>query len=195
MMTVSCIGGGMGEVEAAIIGSMRRMFRTSTGLAARLALLVVAGCLLPGITSCNRGAQPSLVGKAAPDFTIHDGDRTVTMQQYRGKPVMINFWASWCAPCVEEIPSLEALHHQMPDLKILTVSVDEDSDAYAKFLAEHPMDMDKVRDPSQQSNRSFGSYRFPETFVIDSHGVVQRRFIGMQDWTSPEMLQFLRQVS
>jgi cytochrome c biogenesis protein CcmG/thiol:disulfide interchange protein DsbE len=156
----------------------------------------VSALLVVAITGCNRGAEPTLVGKVAPNFTIQDGGRTVSLQQFRGRPVMVHFWASWCGPCLEEIPSLEALHRQMPDLKILGVSVDEDPDAYAKFLAQHPLDFETVlRDPSQQSNRSFGSYRFPETFVLDSHGVVLRRFIGYQDWTSPEMLQFLRQVS
>ncbi len=168
--------------------------RNTAAIRAHYALLLAVACFLPVLSSCNRGAEPSLVGKLAPNFTIQDGSRTVTLQQFRGKPLLVNFWASWCAPCLQEIPSLEALHHQLPDLEILAVSTDSDPDAYKKFLAEHPMDLDMVRDPTQDSNRAFGSYRFPETFVIDSHGVVLRRFIGFQDWTSPEMLQFLRQV-
>lgn len=145
-------------------------------------------------TGCDRGDHPGQIGTTAPSFSITDSDRTVRLADYKGKVVVLNFWASWCAPCVQEIPSLEALHHQLPDLKILAVSTDSDPDAYAKFLAEHPMDLDMVRDPSQDSNRAFGSYRFPETFIIDSRGVVLRRFIGFQDWTSPDMLQYLRQV-
>jgi cytochrome c biogenesis protein CcmG/thiol:disulfide interchange protein DsbE len=191
MMTVSCIGEvGIGEVEADIIGSMRSKSRFWM----RFMLAIAMGCTLSGLTSCDRGKQPTLVGKVAPNFIIQDGTRTVSLQQFRGKPLIVNFWASWCAPCVQEIPSLEALHHQLPDLKILAVSTDSDPDAYARFLAEHPMDLDMVRDPSQDSNRAFGSYRFPETFIIDSRGVVLRRFIGFQDWTSPDMLQYLRQV-
>src|SRR6185437_12212894 len=80
-----------------------------------LALAVVCGC--------NRGAHPAQVGKKAPDFTVSDGTNTIQLSRYRGHTVLLNFWASWCGPCIEETPGLEQLHHDLPDITILGVSV------------------------------------------------------------------------
>ena len=150
------------------------------------ALLLAAGC--------DRGTRPEMVGSPAPDFTIHDGARTVALDQFRGKPVLLNFWATWCQPCVEELPSLIALHQQMPQLEILAVNVDHDATIYNQFLAEHPLPFDLVRDPAETSDRLYHTDGFPETFMIDSRGIVRRHMVGPQDWTTPSMLDFLRSL-
>jgi thiol-disulfide isomerase/thioredoxin len=154
-------------------------------------MFAVATLLLAG---CDRGNQPAMVGSPAPDFTIHDGTRTITLSQFRGRPVMLNFWATWCPPCIEEMPSLIALHQQMPQLEILAVSVDHDETQYNNFLAQHPLPVDLVRDGAETSDRLYHTDGFPETFMIDSRGIVRRHMVGPQDWTTPAMLDFLRSL-
>ncbi len=86
------------------------------------------------LSACNRGAHPAQTGKLAPDFTVSDGTTTVHLANYRGKVVLLNFWATWCAPCIVEIPSLLQLHHDQPNLAILAVSIDEDPRCIPRFI-------------------------------------------------------------
>jgi cytochrome c biogenesis protein CcmG/thiol:disulfide interchange protein DsbE len=143
---------------------------------------------------CDRGDHPTDIGKAAPDFAVSDGDRSLQLSQYRGKVVVLNFWASWCVPCIEEIPSLNQLQRQMPQIVVLAVDMDEDPGAYQQFLAEHRVDFTTIRDARRQSNALYGTFRFPESFVIDRRGQIRRKFISAQDWTSPEILHYLSRL-
>lgn len=148
-----------------------------------LSLLLAAGC--------DRGDHPKNLGRPAPDFTVEDGGRSLQLSTYRGKVVVLNFWATWCPPCIEEIPSLNQLQRQMPQLVVLGVSVDQDGDAYRQFLVEHRIDFTTIRDPQRHSNALYGTLRFPESYVIDRDGQIRRKFISAQDWTSPEILNYL----
>jgi thiol-disulfide isomerase/thioredoxin len=89
--------------------------------------------LLPG---CYSSSRPSRIGTIAPDFTVQDSDRKVTLSQFRGNIVVLNFWATWCPPCVEELPSLMAMQTRMKakGVIVLSVSIDVDSDFYHRFL-------------------------------------------------------------
>ncbi len=131
----------------------------------------------------------------APDFTIKDGAQTVRLDEYRGKTVVLNFWTSWCPPCLEEFPSLEQLQQQVPNVVVLAVSFDTDADAYRQYVADnHLHDMVIALDLSQKSNLAFGTTRPPETYIIDAKGRIRRKFIGAQDWTSPEIENYLRNL-
>jgi peroxiredoxin len=152
-------------------------------------ILFLPLALLP---ACDRGAHPAQAGKPAPDFTVNDGSTSIHLASYRGKVVLLNFWASWCEPCVVELPTLLALHHDQPDLAILAISVDEDPDAYARFLARRHVDLITVRDPSESVPKLFHSEQWPETYLIDRQGVIRRKFIGAQDWSSPEIRAYLK---
>jgi peroxiredoxin len=147
--------------------------------------------LAPG---CNRGARPAQTGQLAPDFTVSDGTRTVHLASYRGSVVLLNFWATWCSPCVQEMPSLLELHHDQPNLVVLAVSIDEDAEAYNRFLARRHMDLITVRDPGETAARLYHTDMWPETFVIDRQGVIRRKFVGAQDWNSPEVRAFLKSL-
>lgn len=149
--------------------------------------------LLP-LVACNRGDHPQQVMQAAPDFSVRDGAQTVTLSQYRGQVVILNFWATWCAPCLDELPSLENLQKQMPRVKIVAVSIDDDPVAYQAFLKQYSISLLSVRDGSTGANLRFGSVRVPESYVIDRTGVIRRKFIGPQDWTSPEIENFLAKL-
>jgi peroxiredoxin len=153
--------------------------------------LLFALAMTPG---CDRGAHPSQTGQTAPDFTVSDGTATVHLASYRGRVVLLSFWATWCAPCIEEMPSLLELHHDQPSLAVVAVSIDEDAEAYKRFLAHHRVDLIAVRDPSQRAAQLFHSKMWPETYVIDRHGVIRRKFIGAQDWNSPEIRSYLKSL-
>ena len=144
------------------------------------------------LCACDRGAHPGLTGKVAPDFTVSDGTSTVHLADYRGKIVVLNFWATWCAPCIQEMPGLLDLHHDRPDLAILAVSVDEDEDAYKRFISERHVDLITVRDPSESAARLYHTEGWPETYIIDRKGVIRRKMVGDPDWSSPEIRTFLR---
>jgi len=146
------------------------------------------------LTGCNRGSHPAQTGLAAPTFSLSDGLTSVHLANYRGKVVLLNFWATWCPPCIEEMPSLLQLHHQDPNLVILAVSIDEDQDAYVRFLRNRHVDLITVRDPHQTAANLFHTDMWPETYVIDRNGVIRRKFIGAQDWTSPEIIHYLNSL-
>ena len=94
-------------------------------------------CWLAG---CDRGSHPGNIDKPAPQFVMGDGTRTVDLSKLRGRVVVLNLWATWCAPCIEELPSLLALQKQMPELAVVAVSMDQDPDVYRRFLADHHVD-------------------------------------------------------
>jgi len=153
--------------------------------------LPVACCLL----SCNRTAHPAQVGERAPNIVIRDGAQTVSLRAYRGKTVVLNFWASWCPPCLEEFPSLMQLQRDMPNVVVLAVSFDTDAAAYRQYLVDnHITGITTIIDLSQKSNLAFDTTRPPETYIIDGHGIIRRKFIGAQDWTSPEIVNYLRNL-
>ncbi len=152
-----------------------------------LALLSVAV-----LSGCNRGAHPAQVGKVAPDFTVSDGTNSVHLASYRGKVVLLNFWASWCAPCIQETPGLEDLHHDRPDLAIVGVSIDADPAAYSRFLFRHHVDLITVRDPAQTAAKLYHTDGWPETYIIDRKGIIRRKVVGDPDWSNPEIRAFLR---
>ena len=127
---------------------------------------------------------------------MQDADRKVELRDYRGKIVVLNFWATWCPPCVEEMPSLVQLQQRFKnkDVTVVGVSVDADGDAYHKFLKDHGIDFLTVRDADQKSNNLYGTFKFPETYIIDRNGVLRRKFIGAVDWSQPEIVDFLNKL-
>jgi cytochrome c biogenesis protein CcmG, thiol:disulfide interchange protein DsbE len=143
---------------------------------------------------CNRGAHPSQPGTRAPDFTVSDGATTVHLASYRGQVVLLNFWASWCAPCVAETPSLLQLHHQMPKLVILGVSIDDDAEAYRQFVKSHHIDFITVLDTDESAPHLFHTDMWPETYLIDRKGMIRSKFIGAQDWADPEIRALIKSL-
>ena len=127
---------------------------------------------------------------------MQDAQNKVTLSQLRGQVVVLNFWATWCAPCVEEVPSLVAMQRRMKDkgVTVLAVSVDVDENAYRQFVKDHNVNLLTVRDPDQKSNALYGTSKFPETYIIDRNGVMRRKFIGAVDWTEPEITDFLSKL-
>ena len=148
------------------------------------------------LASCNHGSRPRHIGDPAPDFTLQDSDRTVTLNQFRGQVVLLNFWATWCPPCVEEMPSLISLQERTSSrgVVVLGVSIDVDEDAYHRFLKQRNVNFLTVRDPEQKVAGLYGTAGWPETYIIDRQGVLRRKVVGPIDWNSPEMMEFLRRL-
>jgi cytochrome c biogenesis protein CcmG, thiol:disulfide interchange protein DsbE len=159
------------------------------------AALAVIG-LLATLIGCYSGSHPARIGSNAPDFTVQDSDHKVTLSQFRGQVVVLNFWATWCPPCVEETPSLIQMQTLLKPkgVVVLAISIDADDGAYHKFLKDYSVNMVTVRDEAQRVSRLYGTFGWPETYVIDRQGVMRRKFIGPVDWTSPEVRDYLSKL-
>jgi cytochrome c biogenesis protein CcmG/thiol:disulfide interchange protein DsbE len=153
-------------------------------------VLVAAMCALLTI-ACDRGDHPGRIGSAAPLFTVSDGSRTVSLDALRGHVVVLNFWASWCMPCIEEVPSLVEMQRRLPDVTVVAISADQDEAAYREFLAQSGVNFASVRDPSMRVQEIYGTVKIPETYVIDREGILRRKFVSAQNWTDPEILGYL----
>jgi cytochrome c biogenesis protein CcmG/thiol:disulfide interchange protein DsbE len=124
---------------------------------------------------------------------VKDADRQASLNQFRGKVVILNFWATWCPPCVEEMPSLVQLQQRFKDkgVVVLGVNLDVDGDAYHQFLKSYKIDFLTVRDPDHKSSDLYGTFKFPETYIIDRDGILRRKFIGAVEWSQPEIVDFI----
>jgi cytochrome c biogenesis protein CcmG/thiol:disulfide interchange protein DsbE len=137
-----------------------------------------------------------MIGKPAPQFTVQDSDRQVSLSDLKGKLIVLNFWATWCPPCVDEMPSLIQMQQRMKEkgVIVLAISVDDDEDNYRKFLKDNHVNLLTVRDTDQKSNHLYGTIKFPETYIIDRNGVVRRKFVGPVDWTQADILDYLSKL-
>jgi cytochrome c biogenesis protein CcmG/thiol:disulfide interchange protein DsbE len=133
-----------------------------------------------------------VVGDSAPDFSITaDNGRTITASNFGGKLLVLNFWATWCAPCVEEIPSLDAFQKRFASsgVVVLGISVDKDEKAYRDFLSRARVSFLTARDPDNKINVDYGTLKFPESYIIDSRGKVLRKIISNQDWMNERVIR------
>src|ERR1700674_4118431 len=144
-----------------------------------------------------RPGEASIAGKTAQDFSLEIDGKPGHLSDYRGKIVVLNFWATWCPPCVEETPALNRLQKYIASRNgvVLGVAADEDPNAYEKFLRDQGVIFPTYRDPATKDNHSpiaqtYGTSMYPETYVIDRNGKIARKFIGFQQWDSPEMLAY-----
>jgi cytochrome c biogenesis protein CcmG/thiol:disulfide interchange protein DsbE len=145
-------------------------------------------------TGCERGDHPGNIGKPAPQFTVSDGVQSADLGKLRGKVVVLNLWATWCAPCVEELPSLLAMQKELPDVAVVAISLDQDDATYRDFLVRHHVDLVTIRDESARINTLYGTAQIPETYVIDRNGILRRKFVSAQNWTSPEIVNYLKRL-
>jgi cytochrome c biogenesis protein CcmG/thiol:disulfide interchange protein DsbE len=167
-----------GAVHARRLG--RAVPRRWLVVAAVLPLLLLAGwgALLLAQTAAPAGAR---VGQPAPDFALADLEgNPLRLSDLRGRPVIVNFWASWCGPCVEEFPLLQtaAARHRAHGLAVVGIVYRDNSEAARDFMARLGATWPAAMDPGEQVADSFGIYGPPETFFIDRTGVVRGRQIG-----------------
>lgn len=140
-----------------------------------------------------RQGEPSLAGKPAQDFVVTSQGRQARLSDFHGKLVVLNFWASYCGTCVEEIPDLDRLQQRIGSRGgvVLGVSVDENCGSYKAFLQKHPVAFQTVCEPGNKKvSFDYGTVMIPETYVIDRQGKIDRKIIGPQRWDSAEMMAY-----
>ena len=161
------------------------------GLAAFLGIIVVF--LMPSY----RHGEATIAGKRAEDFSMELSGKPAHLSDFHGKVVVLNFWGTWCPPCIEETPALNQLqkHIEARNALILGVAADDDIAAYEKFLKDQGVNFPTYRDPGTKDSHSplaatYGTTMYPETYIIDRNGKIARKIIGPQEWNSPEMLAY-----
>lgn len=135
-----------------------------------------------------------LIGTSRPEFTLPDVQGLArSVSEWDGRVVALNFWATWCPPCIQELPSLNNIHERFRDrgLVVVGISVDEDKEAYQKFLQQRGVTFPTARDPQQTVNIRYGTTKFPESYLIDREGYVRRKYVGPEDWERPEIVNYL----
>ena len=136
-----------------------------------------------------------MAGDAAPAFSITaDNGKTVSLPNFGGKVLVLNFWATWCPPCVEETPSLSrfAAEYANKGVVVLAVSVDRDEKAYQTFLAKFKPAFMTAREDKLHSD--YGTFMYPETYIIDAKGKVVEKYPEEVDWSNPRVLSLINSL-
>ncbi len=155
----------------------------------------IVAIVVAGVTAATMIVDDNLykvnVGSRAPEFsavTLDNPPLTRFLADYRGRVVLLNFWATWCEPCKVEMPSMEKLHREYghKGLSIVAVSVDEpiSKNLIRKFVTDLGLTFDILHEPTGAVNRAYNTYMFPESFVIDRKGIITR-FVYVEDWFTP----------
>jgi peroxiredoxin len=134
-------------------------------------------------------------GDSAPEFTVTtDTGRAISVPNFGGKLLVLNFWASWCPPCVQETPSLSQFAQTFASkgVVVLAVSVDRDPKAYQAFLQKYRPAFLTARE--LDLHEEYGTYMYPETYIIDSTGKVLRKIPEGADWNDPNLIQYVNSL-
>ena len=161
--------------------------------ATRLSLVLIFLAALP---ACYSGSRPLRIGSNAPEFTVQDSERSVKLSDFRGQVVVLNFWATWCPPCREEMPSLSRLAQSFDPgtFEVLAVSVDEGGwPAVDKFLAGQKVPFRVALDEGAKMSRAWGTSKYPESYLVDGEGRIRLKFVGPRNWMDPNMATLLEQ--
>jgi peroxiredoxin len=159
-------------------------------------LLILGGAALVALRL--RQPRPLDVGERAPDFTLPALTRgSLSLHDFGRQVVVLNFWATWCPPCVEETPGLEKFAEQMrlQGVAVVGVSVDQDVEALQTFAAQQHLSFPIGRDPDQSVANRYGTFLFPETYIIDQDGRVAEKLIGAVDWQDPRIITFVQDLA
>lgn len=173
----------------------------------RLVLLVIGIVLMVGAvyfssTSSIQSPAPVqsvVAGDVAPDFMLEDvAGNKVSLSSLRGKIVLVNFWATWCPPCREEMPSMEKLNAVMAGEDFVMLAINAEADGRTvvpEFLAKTPYTFPILYDDKGVVQKLYGVYKFPESFIIGKDGVVAEKIIGPLDWASPKTITYFKNLT
>ena len=165
------------------------------------AALLLFGCGETASTEAAGGTVEAATAKEerrpAPEFALKDADgKEYKLSDYKGKVVLLNFWATWCVPCIEEMPSLQTLHEELEEsgLHIMAVSVDTSPDLAFTFAQENDLTLHMLFDRKQAAANAYQVRTIPITFLIDRDGKIVSKVRGTRDWTSSEMKDQIQDV-
>ena len=162
--------------------------------ALRLGILVLTVALVAVVASTLR-ERLVVAGDSAPSFSVTtDTGRKISTSDFGGKILVVNFWATWCPPCISELPSLNQMAAEVKGsgVVVLGISVDKDKVAYDKFLKKVKLNFETSRDPAADISSEYGTFKYPETYVINRDGKVLEKFINEQPWTDPALMARLK---
>ncbi len=152
-----------------------------------LSIIYVSLSILVLLAAFQTNAAAASVGENAPDFTLKDlKGNDVTLSSFKGKPVLLNFWALWCPYCKKERKELDALHTAYKDkgMVIISVSLDKTKKKLRSFMKNHPAEYIVLTDTKMMSAAMYGVRGFPTTFLIDREGVIKYKAPGYREWSS-----------
>jgi peroxiredoxin len=135
-------------------------------------------------------------GDRAPAFSITtDQGRQVTPTSFGGKVLVLNFWATWCSPCVQEIPSLNEFQKRFAHsgVVVVAISIDKNPAKYRAFLDRIHVSFETARDPQADISAKYGTFQYPESYVIKD-GQIMRKFANAEDWVSDDMTQYIQSL-
>ena len=162
---------------------------------------VVGAALAVGTYVMHDQLFPIEVGSSAPDFTarrVDGSQRVLTLADYRGKVVVLNIWATWCKPCVTEMPTFEQLRRQVTDtsLSIVAVSIDDfvGADSVRAFAKGLNLSFEILLDSLHRIDRDYRTTGYPETFVIARDGTIRKKWIGPDNWASDANVALIREL-
>jgi cytochrome c biogenesis protein CcmG, thiol:disulfide interchange protein DsbE len=160
----------------------------------RLLRLAIGALVVALIYVIYAGIHQRVVvaGDSAPEFSVTaDSGQTVSLPSFGGKVLVLNFWATWCPPCVQETPSLSqfATDYAKKGVVVLGVSVDKDLKAYQAFLQKFRPAFLTTRDAV--IHEDYGTFMYPETYIIDAKGKVVKKIAEGADWNDPQLRQYI----
>ncbi len=158
-------------------------------------VIVVVGFV--GYITTNLPSTTSVVaGETAPDFQLEDTEgKLVSLSALRGKVVLVNFWATWCPPCREEMPSMERLNEVMAgeDFVLLAINTEQKGRTVVPdFLKKTPYSFPILFDDKEVVQNLYGVYKFPESFVIRKDGTIDQKIVGPLDWSSTKTIAYFK---
>jgi len=151
-------------------------------------------CMFLVIFACGQELAIVKVGDPAPDFTLVDlAGKTWILSELKGQVVFINFWATWCPPCMKELPSMQKLYKTLPGDKFKMLAVlNNDKPAVANFVAnQNGFTMPILDDSQRLTGSKYAITGLPETFIVDKQGIIREKVIGPAQWDSPGSVQMI----
>lgn len=143
-------------------------------------------------------AVDKMIGQKAPDFTLKDlAGNNVSLSFYKGRVVLLNFWASWCPPCRAEMPSMNKLNDLLKKrgLTILAISTDKSIFDVKSYLKENPVNFTVLLDYNLNVSRNlYKVFMMPTTFLIDKRGIIVKKYFGEQDWSDPDLIKEIEEI-
>ena len=143
-----------------------------------------------------RSPKTAHVGSITHDFELLDPNRNrISLSDMKGSVVFINFWATWCTSCIEELPSIERLFRSLSEsssFKVVTILYKDDMNRALSFMKENGYTFPVYLNPDESAAKMFGITGIPETFIIDKHGLLRNKVIGPAEWDSPRILENLQ---